>query len=316
MKVLVTRPVPRVAVDILEEHFQVHVLEEGAAEQPGALEVAVADCDAALVLITERFGRRHFEAAPKLKIAANMAVGYNNIDVDAAREHGVIVTNTPDVLTETTADLAWALILGVARRVVESDAFLRAGKFDRWGPLMLLGPDVYGKRLGVIGLGRIGEAVARRGHLGFGMEIVYWNRSPHARAEEELAARKVALDELLETSDIVTLHVPLVPDTRHLIGADELRKMKKEAILVNTARGPVVDEAALVEALEAGEIWGAGLDVFEEEPIVHPGLLDREDVVLLPHIGSGSLETRNQMASLAAQNIVAVLQGKDPLTPV
>ena len=315
-KVLVTRPVPDVALQILGEQFEVEVLEEGAAERPGALEGALADCDGALVLITEAIGAGHFSAAPNLKVVANMAVGYNNIDTAAANLHGVTVTNTPDVLTETTADLAWALILGVARRVVESDTFLRAGRFDRWGPLMLLGPDVHGKRLGIVGMGRIGEAVARRGRLGFGMGVSYWNRTPRAGVEEELDAQPCSLPELLATCDVVSVHVPLNEETHHLIGREQLQAMKSGAILINTARGPVIDEAALVEALEAGEIWGAGLDVFEEEPRVHPGLMHRTDVVLLPHIGSGSLETRNRMAELAARNIVEVLNGRPSLTPV
>lgn len=315
-KVLVTRPVPQIALDVLGGHFEVEVLAEGVAERPGELERALADCDGAFVLITEEVGSAHFEAASRLQVVANMAVGHNNIDTAAAQVHGVTVTNTPDVLTETTADLAWALILGVARRVVESDSFLRAGCFDRWGPLMLLGPDVYGKRLGIVGLGRIGEAVARRGRLGFGMQVSYWNRSPRPDVEKELGAKPCSLEELLATCDVVSVHVPLNEETHHLIGRDEFQAMKPAAILINTARGPVVDEAALVEALEAGEIWGAGLDVFEEEPRVHPGLLKRKDVVLLPHIGSGSLETRNRMAELAARNIVEVLHGRPALTPV
>ena len=315
-KVVVTRPSPEAAIDRLREHFEVEVLAEGEAERPGVLKRAFESCDAAFVLITETIGRELFEAAPRLEIVANMAVGYNNIDVAAAREHGVVVTNTPDVLTETTADLAWALILGVARRVVESDRFLREGRFDRWGPLMLLGTDVHGKRLGIVGMGRIGEAVARRGRLGFGMEVTYWSRSACPRAEAELDAARVSLDELLERSDVVSVHVPLVPETHHLIGVRELQRMKSSAILINTARGPIVDEAALAAALEDGVIRGAGLDVFEEEPKVHPGLLQRDDVVLLPHIGSASLETRTRMANLAADNILAVLGGGEPLTPV
>lgn len=314
-KVVVTRPVPEIALEILEPHFDVVVLEEGEAEKPGRLAAALSEAHGALVLITETIGPAELDAATELEVLANMAVGYNNIDVEAAEARGVVVTNTPDVLTETTADLTWALLLAVARRVVEADRFLRAGHFDRWGPLMLLGPDVHGKTLGIVGMGRIGEAVARRGRLGFGMDIVYWGRS-RSEAESELEARYLPLDDLLETSDFVSLHVPLTDDTEHLVGSRELAAMKPTAILVNTARGPVVDEAALVRALEKKQIRGAGLDVFEEEPEVHPGLLGRDDVVLLPHIGSGSLETRNRMARLAAENLVEVLQGRKPLTPV
>lgn len=315
-KVVVTRPVPAAALDLLKERFDVSVLAEGEAERPGALAIALEEAHGALVLITESIGEAELERAQNLELLANMAVGYNNIDVEAAAARGVLVTNTPDVLTETTADLTWALVLAVARRVVESDKFLRAGRFDRWGPLMLLGPDVHGKRLGIVGLGRIGEAVARRGRLGFGMSVSYWGRCRNERVESELNARRMELDELLETSDVVSIHVPLSDATHHLIGARELERMKTTAILINTARGPVLDEAALVAALEAEQIWGAGLDVFENEPEVHPGLMDRDDVVLLPHIGSGSLETRNRMARLAAENLVEVLEGREPLTPV
>lgn len=315
-KVVVTRPVPEIALELLEPLFEVTVLEEGEAEKPDALAAALRDAHGALVLITERIGAAELEAASSLEVLANMAVGYNNIDVEAARERGIVVTNTPDVLTETTADLTWALLLAVARRVVESDKFLRAGRFDRWGPLMLLGPDVYGKRLGIVGMGRIGEAVARRGRLGFGMDVSYWGRSPNEVAERDLGAERMKLEQLLASSDFLSIHVPLSEATRHLIGAAELRAMKSTAILVNTARGPVVDEAALVAALEEKQIWGAGLDVFEQEPEVHPGLLGRDDVVLLPHIGSGSLETRNRMAKLAAENLVEVLEGREALTPV
>jgi glyoxylate reductase len=254
--------------------------------------------------------------APSLKVVSNVAVGFNNIDVAAARRRGVVVTNTPDVLTETTADFAWALLMAAARRVVEADRFARSGQWTRWQWDLLWGQDVWGKTLGVIGFGRIGRAVARRA-LGFGMRILYHDAvRADAAAERELRATYTERDDLLRQADFVTLHALLTPETRHLIDARALGLMKKTAILVNAARGPVVDEAALVTALGEGRIAGAGLDVFEEEPRVHPGLLPLANVVLAPHIASASFDTRLAMATLAVRNCVAVLEGKPPLTPV
>ena len=255
-------------------------------------------------------------AAPTVKVVANVAVGYNNIDVDAARRRGVVVTNTPDVLTETTADFAWALLMATARRVVEADRFVRSGQWDRWLWDLLWGADVYGKTLGVVGFGRIGRAVARRA-LGFNMRVMYQDAVPaDAAIERDLRASRVELATLLRESDFVSLHTPFLPETRHLMNARTLRLMKRSAILVNAARGPVVDEAALVRALQEGWIAGAGLDVFEEEPKVHPGLVPLTNVVLAPHIASASLDTRVAMATLAVRNCLAVLDGKAPLTPV
>ena len=255
-------------------------------------------------------------AAPTVKVVANVAVGYNNIDVDAARRRGVVVTNTPDVLTETTADFAWALLMATARRVVEADRFVRSGQWDRWLWDLLWGADVYGKTLGVVGFGRIGRAVARRA-LGFNMRVMYQDAVPaDAAVERDLRASRVELETLLRESDFVSLHTPFLPETRHLMNARTLRLMKRSAILVNAARGPVVDEAALVRALQEGWIAGAGLDVFEEEPKVHPGLVPLTNVVLAPHIASASLDTRVAMATLAVRNCLAVFDGKPPLTPV
>jgi len=255
-------------------------------------------------------------AAPTVKVVANVAVGYNNIDVDAARRRGVVVTNTPDVLTETTADFAWALLMATARRVVEADRFVRSGQWDRWLWDLLWGADVYGKTLGVVGFGRIGRAVARRA-LGFNMRVMYQDAVPaDAAVERDLRASRVELETLLRESDFVSLHTPFLPETRHLMNARTLRLMKRSAILVNAARGPVVDEAALVRALQEGWIAGAGLDVFEEEPKVHPGLVPLTNVVLAPHIASASLDTRVAMATLAVRNCLAVLDGKAPLTAV
>jgi glyoxylate reductase len=255
-------------------------------------------------------------ASPTLKVIANVAVGYNNIDVAAARRHGVVVTNTPDVLTETTADFAWALLMAAARRVVEADHYTRSDQWKAWKWGLLWGSDIHGKTLGVVGFGRIGRAVARRG-LGFGMRVLYHDTvRVDATVERALNATAVDLETLLRESDFVSLHTLLSPETRHLINERTLRLMKPSAILVNAARGPVVDEAALVKALSEEWIRGAGLDVFEDEPNVHPGLLSLRNVTLAPHIASASHETRIAMARLAIQNCLAVLEGKPPLTPV
>jgi glyoxylate reductase len=255
-------------------------------------------------------------AAPGLKVISNVAVGYNNIDVAAARKRGIVVTNTPDVLTETTADFAFTLLMAAARRVVEADRYARSGEWKVWKWDLLWGADIHGKTLGVVGFGRIGRAVARRG-LGFGMRVLYHDTvRADAAAERELNATSVDMETLLRESDFVTLHTLLNPETRHLINERTLKLMKKTAILVNAARGPVVDEAALVKALSEKWIAGAGLDVFEEEPTIHPGLLPLTNVTLAPHIASASGETRIAMATLAVRNCLAVLDGKPALTPV
>ena len=255
-------------------------------------------------------------AAPGLKVVSNVAVGFNNIDVAAARKRGIVVTNTPDVLTETTADFAWALLMAAARRVVEADHFARSGQWTRWQWDLLWGNDVFGKTLGILGFGRIGRAVARRA-LGFGMRVLYHDTvRAEAAAERDLKATYTEPEALLRESDFVSLHTLLIPETRHLINERTLRLMKKTAILVNAARGPIVEEAALVKALGEGWIAGAGLDVFEEEPKIHPGLLSLKNVVLAPHIASASLDTRLAMATLAVRNCLAVLDGKPAITPV
>jgi glyoxylate reductase len=255
-------------------------------------------------------------AAPTVKIVANVAVGFNNVDVAAARRRGVVVTNTPDVLTETTADFAWALLMAAARRVVEADHFARSGKWQRWEWDLLWGADVHGKTLGVVGFGRIGRAVARRA-LGFNMRVLYQDAfQADAAVERELRATRTELEPLLAQADFVSLHTPLLPETRHLMNERTLKLMKKSAVLVNAARGPVVDEAALARALKEGWIAAAGIDVFEEEPKIHPGLLPLKNVVLAPHIASASFDTRVAMAALAIRNCLAVIDGKPPLTPV
>lgn len=313
-KVLVTREIPEAGLRPLED-LDVTVLSEAPPSRDELLEAAPG-AEGVLSTVTEKIDGEFMDAAGDgLKVVANMAVGYDNVDLGAARERGIVVANTPGVLDETTADVAFMLLLAAARRLGEAERVLRAGEWEWWGPKLFTGPDVWGKKLGIIGLGRIGQAVGRRAR-GFGMEIVYYNRSRKREAERELGARRVELGELLRTSDFVSVHTPLTPETRHLIGAGELGEMKPESVLVNTSRGPVVDEAALAGALARGDIFAAGLDVYEEEPKVHPGLLELENVVLAPHIGSGSIETRDKMAVLAAENIRAVLAGEPPKSPV
>jgi glyoxylate reductase len=314
VKILVTREIPEAGLRLLES-FDVTVLSELPPGRDELLEAA-RGVDGVLCTLTENIDAEFMDAAGEgLKVVANMAVGYDNVDLEAAKERGVVITNTPEVLNETTADTTFMLLLAAARRLGEGERLVRAGEWEAWGPKMLLGPDVWGKKLGIVGFGGIGQAVARRAK-GFGMEILYTGRSRKEEAEEEFGARYLELDELLRESDFVSIHTPLTAETQYLIGASELEKMKPEAVLVNTSRGPLVDEAALADALESGRIFAAGLDVYEEEPEVHPKLLELENVVLAPHIGSASIETRDKMAALAAENLRAVLSDEEPPNPV
>jgi glyoxylate reductase len=314
LKVLVTREIPEAGLRLLDG-FDVSVLHERPPERSELLEAA-RGANGILSTATEKMDGEVMDAAGGgLKVIANMAVGYDNVDVRAAGERGVVVTNTPGVLDETTADVAFMLMLAAARRLGEAERLLRAGRWEWWGPKQLRGLDVWGKKLGIVGMGRIGQAVARRAR-GFGMEILYHNRSRNEDAENELAARYLGLEDMLRESDFVSVHTPLTEETRHLIGERELGLMKPTAVLVNTSRGPVVDEDSLAEALANGSIFAAGLDVYEEEPRVHPGLLELENAVLAPHIGSASMETRDRMATLAAENLRAVLSGEPAKTPV
>ena len=314
MKVLVTREIPEAGLEPLEG-FDVSVLCERPPERGELLE-AVRGAGGILSTVTEKMDAEVMDAAgDDLKIIANMAVGYDNVDLEAARERGIVVTNTPEVLTETTADTAFLLLLAAARRLGEAERLLRSGGWNAWGPMQLLGPDVWGKKLGLVGLGRIGQAVARRSS-GFEMEVLYYDQYRNEEVEEELGARYLELDDLLSESDFVSIHTPLTPETRHLISERELGLMQSNAVLVNASRGPVVDEAALADALADRRIFAAGLDVYEEEPEVHPKLLELENVVLAPHIGSASIETRDKMAALAAEHLRAVLRGEQPKTPV
>jgi glyoxylate reductase len=281
---------------------------------PQDLQTAVHEAEAIVCLLTDKIDTAVMEAASTLKVIANVAVGYDNIDVAAATERGIVVTNTPDVLTETTADLAFALLLAIARRIPEADTYMRAGKYTRFELFPdLLGVDVYGKTLGIAGMGRIGAAVARRGALGFGMKVIYTANNLKEAAAVELGARKVSFAELLRESDFISINVPLTAETRHLFTLDEFRKMKPTACLVNTARGPVIKEADLVEALTQGIIRGAALDVFEHEPEMHPGLAQfKSQLIVVPHIGSASVETRQRMAMMAVENALAALNGTQP----
>lgn len=317
-RVVVTRRIPESAVALLRDAAEVWVSPHDRALTRGELLEAVAGADALVTMLHDRIDRQILDAAgPQLRCIANVAVGYDNVDVDAASEHGVIVTNTPGVLTDATADLAMALILAVTRRLGEAERLLRAGTPWSWDMFFMLGTELAGKTLGVIGLGSIGQATARRA-LAFGMSVAYSGRH---RATEEVerslgGARYLELEQLLAEADVVSIHCPLTPGTRHLIDAERLQQMRPSAYLVNTSRGPIVDEPALVEALRTGQIAGAALDVFEHEPEVHPGLLELENVVLAPHLGSATIETRTAMAVLAARNAIAALNGDPPLTPV
>lgn len=270
---------------------------------------AVADADVALTAPGHPFTARVVAGAPKLKLIATMGTGYDNIDLEAARRHGIEVTNAPGVLDDTTADLAFALMLATSRGLVRSERRLRDGGFTGWTPTSFLGTDVHGKTLGIVGLGRIGQAVAKRAR-GFDMKLLYTGRAPKPDVAAALGAEFVSMDALLERSDFVSLHVPLTKETRHLIDAKSLAKMKREAILINTARGPVVDEGALGEALTRGELGGAGIDVYEREPTIHPALLAAPRTVLLPHIGSATAATRRRMVAKAVENILAFLEGR------
>jgi glyoxylate reductase len=312
-RVYVTRRIPQNGIDLmLSESLDVEVRSSEEVPSKAELLEAVKGIDALLCLLTDPVDGEVISAGESLKVIANYAVGYDNIDVSAATDRGIMVTNTPGVLTETTADMAWALLMSIARRICEANAFTRAGSFKRWEPTLLLGGDVQGKILGIVGLGRIGKAVARRAS-GFDMRVLYHSvpREP-PEIEKELGASYVELDELLRESDFVTLHTPLTPATQHLIGETQLDMMKPSAYLVNTSRGPVVDEKALAEALRRGKIAGAALDVYEWEPSVTEDLVKLENVVLTPHIASGSIETRERMAKMAAQNIIAGLRGERP----
>ena len=310
-RVFVARRIPSIALSRLEEACDVEVHLDQEDLTPAQLIARLQDKQGLVSILTTPVTRAVLEACPGLKVVANVAVGYNNIDVIAARERGVIVTNTPDVLTEASADLTWALILSITRRVAEGDRLIRSGGWKGWALDFMLGSDLRGKQLGVIGFGRIGQAVAARASA-FGMRVAYQSRKVVGPPEYQ----PMPYDRLVATSDVVSLHCPLTDETRHLIDQKSLARMKRSAYLVNTSRGPVVDESALVWALKNRIIAGAALDVFENEPSVHPDLKALENVVMAPHLGSATTETRTAMADLAVHNVIAVLTGNPPLTPV
>jgi glyoxylate reductase len=311
-RILVTHPLFPAVRELLNHHFEAEYWKEPQPMPREELLARVADKEGLVCLLTDKINDELLDKAPKLKIAATVSVGYDNIDVPACTRHKVFATNTPRVLDDTTADLAWALLMAVARRVVEGDTMIRTGKWTGWEIDQFMGSDVWGKTLGIIGFGRIGQEMARRAS-GFKMKILYHNRNRvPEEVEKEFVAAYVDLDTLLRESDFVSVHAPLTPETRHLINRGALEKMKPTAYLINTARGPVVDEPALAEILAERKIAGAGLDVFEREPHVFPGLLPLSNVVLTPHVGSGSVETRTNMGLRAAKNVVAFFEGEKP----
>ncbi|HYM23129.1 MAG TPA: D-glycerate dehydrogenase [Vicinamibacterales bacterium] len=311
MNVLVTRRLPSSVIAKLRAVAAVDLYTGDSAIPDDELRERAADADAIVCLLTDRIDRRVIDAAPRLRAVANVAVGYNNIDVAYARSRGIVVTNTPDVLTESVADFTWAMILAITRRVSEGERLVRSGHWTGWALDQLLGSELRGKQLGLVGVGRIGRAVAARAPA-FGMRVAYAAR----RAVDIPGAESTSIDRILNTSDIVSLHVPLADDTRHLIDKRALARMKRSAYLINTSRGPVVDEEALAWALAQHLIAGAALDVYEQEPRVHAELMTLDNVLLLPHIGSATTETRTAMADLAVDNVLAVLEGRPPLTPV
>ncbi|WP_425449291.1 2-hydroxyacid dehydrogenase [Dethiothermospora halolimnae] len=314
-KVYITRKIPSIALKLLQEHFDVEVNKEDRNLSKEELIKNIKDKDGVLTQLTNEIDKEVMDRAKGVRVFANYAVGFNNIDIDEATKRGIRITNTPGVLSSTTAELAWSLLFSVTRRVVEGDRYIREGNWNSFSPNLLLGQDVTGKTLGIIGAGRIGKSFAKKS-LGFDMDILYYNRTRDSEFEEQYNAKYVDKETLLKESDIVSIHVPLTDETKHMITDREFKIMKNTSILINTSRGPVIDEKALAKALKTGEIWGAGLDVFEEEPIVIEELKKLNNVVLTPHIGSASTETREAMAKMAAENIIAVLNGKEPLTPV
>lgn len=310
-KVFITRKIPDIAIKMLKSKYSVRINKEDRQLTKKQIIKRAKNVNAILSLLTDRIDKEVMVAAKGLKVIANYAVGYDNIDINEAKKRGIIVTNTPGVLTETTADLAWALLFATARRIVEGDKFIRESRFDGWKPTLLLGYDIYGKVLGVIGTGRIGTAFALRSK-GFNMKVLYYDKKRNPIVEKECKGKQVTMNRLLKESDYISVHIPLNKETYHLIGDKEIECMKKTVILINTSRGAIIDEMALADALRKNVIAGAGLDVYEREPSITRKLLNLGNVVLTPHIGSASYETRAKMAVMAAQSIIDVLEGKMP----
>jgi len=316
-KIFVTREIPEIGINLLKEKgHEVSIGPEGSISKEELLE-GVKGVDAILSVLTEEINGEVMDVAGKqLKIIANYAVGYNNINVAEAKERNIIVTNTPGVLTDTVADHAVAMIFAIARRIPEADKYMRAGKFKAWGPKLFLGGEIVNKTLGIIGLGRIGSAVALRMSKGFNMKVVYYDMNRNQELEKEHNFEYRELNDLLKEADYISLHTALTEDTKHLINKERLALLKPNARLINTSRGPIIDEMALIKILKEKKIAGAALDVFEKEPEIMPGLADLNNVVLTPHIASGTKETRDKMSEMAANNIIAVLDGKEALNPV
>ncbi|CAB4331757.1 unannotated protein [freshwater metagenome] len=315
--VFVTRPLPAPGIDLLKDSgFEVRSNPEDRPLSREELLAGVRDADALICMLSDRIDSELLDSAPALKVIANYAVGHDNIDVGAVRKRGIEVTNTPGVLTEATADLAWALLLAAARNLGAGERMVRAGEWTGWGPMQLLGEPLQGRTLGIVGMGAIGQAVARRGK-GFGLEIIYFNRNRVApEIESSLGAQFVSFDELVRRSDFVSLHAPLNEQSRHLFNQQTFQSMKSTAVLVNTGRGALIDEVELVAALQQGRIAAAGLDVYEFEPKITEGLVSLDNVVLAPHLGSASTSARGDMVRLCCENVIAVLAGKPALTPV
>jgi len=317
-KIFVTRQIPEAGIRLLKDKgYDVEISSyDGVLDKKEIIE-KIGNIDALLCLLTDKIDKEVIDAAgSNFKIIANYAVGIDNIDVKRAQERGIMVTNTPGVLTETVAEFTFSLILAAAHRITEADRFCEEGRFKGWAPMLLLGTDICGKTLGVVGLGRIGSRVAHHAKLGFDMNILYYDVNPNAEFEKNYQAKFCSLEDLLKNSDFVSIHVPLLPTTKHLVGENELRMMKKGAYLINTARGPVVDEKALVKILKEGHLRGAALDVFEWEPEITSELKEIPNVISTPHIASATEETRSKMSTMAAENIIAALEGREPMNLV
>jgi len=314
-KVYVTREIPEVGISLLKSHFDVEVNTEDRPLSKSEIIERIKDKDGVLTQLTDIIDEEVISNLDNVKVIANYAVGFNNIDIDAAKKRNIVITNTPDVLSDTTAELGWALLFAVSRRIVESDKYTRSGKWKQFSPSLMLGQDINNKTLGIIGAGRIGQAFAKKS-TGFDMSIIYHNRSRDLEFENNYNAKYVDFETLIKESDVISIHIPLIESTKKLIGENEFSKMKKNCILINTARGPIIDEQALVKALKDNKIFGAGLDVYENEPEITKELLELNNVVLTPHIGSASSETRNKMSEMAANNIIKVLNGEEPINPV
>jgi len=311
-KVYITRRIPEIGIDMLKRKFEVKIFFENRRVDKTLLIREIEDCSAMISLLSDKIDEEVLNAAKNIKVIANYAAGYNNIDIRAAKIRKVMVTNTPGVLTNATGEIAFAMLIALTRKIIEADRFTRRGKFIGWDPLLFLGDELKGKTIGIIGMGRIGRDMAFKCRA-FGMNILYYNRKPvDADSEKELKAAYVGFEELIEKSDAISVHTPLTDETYHMLAEKAFSKMKKGVYIINTSRGEIVDERILVEALKSGKVKGAGLDVYEFEPEVTKDLLNMSNVVLLPHIGSATIETRNKMSEMVAENVIAALEGRIP----